>query len=153
MPASTANILIPLIFVIIGFVLLFIYFRNLAQVRASQTWSTAQGTVIQSWVRKSNSTDSDGSTSSSYHPEIHYLYQIKGDEHQGNKIAFGPRVGGSRSRAKKIVEKYPTGANVTVYYQPDKPANAVLERSISKISLVLGIIFALAGFLIYVRWG
>lgn len=153
MPALTPNILIPMIFMVIGIVLLFIYFRNLAKVRASQTWSTAQGTVIQSWVRKSNSTDSDGSVSSSYHPEIHYSYQIMGVDYQGNKIAFGPKVGGNRSGAEKMVEKYPTGANVTVYYQPDKPANAVLERSISKISLVMGIVFILAGFLIYVRWG
>ena len=153
MPALTANILIPAIFVVIGLVLLFIYFRNLAQVRASQNWSTTQGTVIQSWVRRSKSTDSDGSTSSSYHPEIHYLYQILGKEYQGNKIAFGPRVGGNRSRAEKMVEKYPTGATVTIYYHPNKPTNAVLERSISKILLVMGIIFALAGFFIYVRWG
>ncbi|MCD4752924.1 MAG: DUF3592 domain-containing protein, partial [Anaerolineaceae bacterium] len=72
MPILSPNILIPMIFVIIGLVLLFIYFRNLAKVRASQDWPTVQGTVIQSWVRKSSSTDDDGSVSYSYHPEIHY---------------------------------------------------------------------------------
>ena len=153
MPILSPNILIPMIFVIIGLVLLFIYFRNLAKVRASQDWPTVQGTVIQSWVRKRSSTDDDGSVSYSYYPEIHYQYQIVGIEYQGNKIAFGPKVGGNRPRAEKIIEKYPTGANVTVYYQPDKPGNAVLERSIYKVSLVMGIVFVLAGIFIYVRWG
>ena len=152
MPVLSPNIFVPMIFVIIGLVMLFIYFRNLAKVRASQAWPTAQGTVLQSWVRKSRSTDSDGGDSYSYHPEIHYQYQIMGIEYQGNKIAFGPKIGG-RSQAEKMIEKYPTGANVTVYYQPDNPAKAVLERSISKVSLVMGIVFVLAGFFIYIRWG
>lgn len=152
MPALTPNIVIPLIFVIIGLVLLFIYFRSLLKVRASQTWPTAPGTVLQSWVRESRSTDSDGGDSYSYHPEVHYQYQVMGTEYQGSKIAFGPKVGG-RSRAEKTIEKYPAGANVTVYYQPDNPANAVLERSISKVTLVLGIAMFLGGVFIYLLWG
>jgi len=153
MSALSANVLIPTIFVIIGLVLLFIYFRNLSKVRASQAWPTAQRTVIQSWVRKSSSTDDDGSVSYSYYPEIRYQYHVMGTEYQGNKISFGPKVGGNRSRAEKMIEKYSTGAGVTVYYQPDNPANAILERSLSKISLVMGMVFFLAGIFIYVRWG
>lgn len=153
MSALSANILIPMIFVIIGSVLLFIYFRNLAKVRAAQAWPTAQGTVLQSWVRKSSSTDDDGSVSYSYYPEIHYQYQVMGTEYQGNKIAFGPKVGGNRSRAEKRIEEYPAGASLTVFYQPDNPANAIIERSLSKISLVMGIVFFLAGIFIYARWG
>ncbi len=152
MPVLSPNTLIPMIFVIIGLVLLFIYFRNLVKVRASQAWPTAQGTVLQSWVRKSRSTDSDGGDSYSYHPEVHYQYQIMGREYQGNNIAFGPQVGG-HSRAEKTIEKYPTGANVTVYYQPDNPDNAILERSISKVLLIMGLVFILAGIFIYLRWG
>jgi len=153
MSVLSPNILVPMIFFIIGLVMIYIYFRNLVKVRASQAWPNIQGTVLQSWVRQSSSIDDDGSVSYRYHPEIHYQYQIMGTEYQGNKIAFGPKVSGNRSRAEKMIEKYPTGANVTVYYRPDKPANAVLERSISKVSLVLGLILLLAGILIYVLWG
>jgi hypothetical protein len=153
MSGLSPGILFPLFFVILGLVLLFIFFRNLAKVRASQGWPAVQGTVIESWVRRSQSTDSDGSVSHSYYPEIRYLYQVMGSEYQGDKIAFGPKTGGSRSRAEKAIAKYPAGANVMVYYQPDKPAKAVLERTISKVSLVMGIAFVLAGIFTYVRWG
>jgi hypothetical protein len=153
MSVLSANILIPMIFMIIGLVLLFIYFRNLVKVRASQAWPTIQGIVIQSWVRKSSSTDDDGSVSYSYYPEVHYQYQVMGTEYQGNQIAFGPKVGGNRSRAEKKIAKYPVGSSLTVYYQPDNPDIAVLERSLSNLLLVMGIIFFLAGIFIYVRWG
>ena len=153
MSVLTPIILIPLIFVIIGLMLLFIYFRNLAKVRASQAWSAVQGTVIEARVSRRQSTDDDGSVSYTYYPEIQYHYQIMGMEYEGDKITFGPKSGGTRSKAEKIIAKYPTRANVTIYHQPDKPENAVLERSITKGLLVTGAFFILAGIFIYVAWG
>jgi len=153
MSVLTPTILIPLIFIIIGLVLFFIYFRNLAKVRASQAWPAVQGTVIASWVRRKQSTDDDGSVSSSYYPEIQYQYQVLGMAYQGDKIAFGPKSGGNRTKAERAIAKYPNGANVKVYYQPDKPENAVLERSITKGLLVSGILMILVGIFIYIRWG
>jgi hypothetical protein len=153
MAGLSANILIPLIFVVIGLVLLYIYFRSLAQVRASEGWSAVQGTVVESWVRRSDTTDNDGSVSSSYYPEVRYKYQVMGNEFQGEKITFGPKGGGNHYAAEKVIAKYPSGANVMVYYQPDKPNNAVLERSVSRMLLVFGIILVAAGIFIFVLWG
>jgi len=39
----------------------------------------------------------------------------------------GPDVGGSG--AHKVVARYPAGAQVMVYYNPQKPSEALLERS------------------------
>lgn len=153
MSVLTPNILFPLIFVIIGLIMFFIYFRNLAKVRASQAWPAVQGTVAASWVRRKQSTDDDGSISESYYPEIQYIYQVMGMEYQGDKITFGPKSGGNRTKAEKAIAKYPTGANVTVFYQPDKPETAVLERSITKGLLFSGTLLVLTGIFIYIRWG
>jgi hypothetical protein len=153
MAGLSANILIPLIFVVIGLVLIYVYFRSLAQVRASEGWSAAQGTVVESWVRRSDTTDNDGSVSSSFYPEVRYQYQVMGSEFQGEKITFGPKGGGNHYAAEKVIAKYPSGASVKVYYQPDKPGNAVLERSVSGMLLVFGILFVAAGIFFYVRWG
>jgi len=153
MPELTPNILFPLIFIGIGLLLIFIYFRNLAKVRASQAWPAVQGTVIESWVRRTESTDDDGSVSYSYYPEIQYQYQVMGSQYQGDKITFGLKSGGNRTKAEKAIAKYPTGANVTIYYQPDKPENAVLERSITKGLLFSGILLILLGIFMYIRWG
>ena len=153
MSILSSNILIPLIFIIIGVVLLIPYFRSLAKMRASQAWSTVQGTVVESRVGRSASTDSEGEVSYSYYPEIRYQYQVMGNEYQGDKISFSPKISSIRSWAERVIAKYPTGANVTIYYQPDNPSNAVLERSVSRVMLVLGIIFVLIGIFIYVLWG
>ncbi|MBN1310316.1 MAG: DUF3592 domain-containing protein [Anaerolineae bacterium] len=153
MPVLSTNIIIPLILIIIGLVMLFIYFRSLLQARASEGWPTAQGTVLESWVRRSSSTDSDGGTSHRYYPEVRYQYQVMGREFQGDRMAFGPRQRGNRSAAEKVVAGYPAGESVTVYYQPDQPASAILERSVPKMPLFSGILLILMGIFIYIRWG
>jgi hypothetical protein len=148
-----ANICISLPFIITGVVLLFVYFRNFRKVRASQAWSAVGGTVVESWVRREESADSEGGVSYSYYPEIRYQYKVMGNEYQGDKIYFGGKTGGLRSMAERKIAKYPTGANVMIYYQPDNPTNAVLERSVSWVLLVFGIIFVLAGIFIYAFLG
>ena len=147
----TANNLIPLLFVAIGLVLFYIYFRNLARVRASEGWPASQGTILESWVRESTTTDDDGSTSSHYYPEVRYAYQVMGVEYQGDKLTFGPKSGGAQSKAARIVSNYPKGVTVTVYYDPQKPSNAVLERNVSKSLLIYGLIFIVIGIFFYFK--
>jgi hypothetical protein len=152
MPWFTATNLIPLFFVILGLVVLYIYFRNMARVRASEGWPASQGTILESWVREETSTDSDGSSSSHYYPEVRYGYQVMGSEYQGDKIAFGPKTGGARGKAMKVLSKYPKGGTVTVFYDPEKPSVAVLERNISKAFLVYGVILIAMGIFFYIQW-
>lgn len=151
MSLFTANNLIPLLFVAVGLVLIYMYFRNLAQVRSSEGWPASQGTILESWVRESTTTDDDGSTSSHYYPEVLYTYQVMGVEYQGDKLTFGPKSGGAQSKATRIVSNYPKGANVTVYYDPAKPSNAVLERNISRTLLIYGVIFLVIGVLFFIK--
>ena len=153
MSFCNANILGTLICIFVGVAFLLIYFRNLAKVRASQDWLQVEGRVLESWVRREESNDGEGGVSISYFPEIRYQYKVMGNEYQGENIAFGGKAGGLRSWANRKVAKYPTGSNVMIYYQPDNPTNAVLERSVSIVLLVFGIIFVLIGVFIYVFSG
>ena len=60
------------------------------------------------------------------YPVIQYSYQVGGQAYQSNKYAPGPEIGGTG--AHKIVARYPVGAQVMVFYNPQNPAEAVLER-------------------------
>ena len=46
--------------------------------------------------------------------------------HIGGELAPGPEVGGTGAR--KVVARYPAGAQVMVFYNPQNPSEAVLER-------------------------
>ena len=114
---------------IIGFVLLIlnaiflsiIFFMRRKMAAVSQ-WPSTMGTVNSSYLERRASSEG-GSTN---YPVVQYAYQVSGQAYQSAKLAPGPEVGGTG--AGKIVERYPAGAQVMVFYNPQNPADAVLER-------------------------
>ncbi|PWB71040.1 MAG: hypothetical protein C3F07_15595 [Anaerolineales bacterium] len=90
-------------------------------VAKAANWSSTMGTVTFSTVERRSSGDGY-----SYYPVVNYTYQVMGQMLQGDRIMPGPRSGGSG--AHKVVARYPIGAQVMVYYDPNNPSEAVLER-------------------------
>ena len=97
-----------------------IFFMRRKMAVVSQ-WPSTMGNVVASRVEHRSS--SDGSTD---YPVIQYSYQVGGQSYQGMKLAPGPEVGGTGAR--KVVGRYPAGAQVMVFYNPQNPSDAVLER-------------------------
>ena len=114
---------------IIGFVLLIlntiflaiIYFMRRKMAAVSQ-WPSTMGTVVMSRIEQRSSSEG-GYTD---YPVVQYSYQVGGQAFQSLKLAPGPEVGGTGAR--KVVARYPAGAQVMVFYNPQNPSEAVLER-------------------------
>jgi len=108
--------------------------RKVAQAR---NWPSTMGTVHMStveWRRGSKG----GSVA---YPVVQYAYQVMGRQYQGRKIMPGPEAGGSG--AHKIVARYPMGAQVMVYYDPNNPSDALLERGMPGFINILWIVLVL----------
>ena len=112
-----------------------IIFSTQRKVAQASSWPSTMGTVLMSMVQWRSSGSS--STSGANYPVVMYSYQAMGQAYQGNKIAPGPEVGGMG--ASKVVARYPMGAQVMVYYNPENPSEALLERSTPSIVKVLWI--------------
>jgi hypothetical protein len=91
-----------------------------------QTWPSAPGSIVESELRSRRR-----GSRRIYYPHIVYQYNVMGQTHTGKRISPGPESGSSRAR--ELLAKYPPGAPVTVYYDPQNPSDAALERDISKI--------------------
>ena len=113
----------------IGFVLLIlnavflgvIFFMRKKMAEVSQ-WPSTMGSVVMSTIDRRSSSDG-GYTD---YPVVQYSYQIGGQAYQSTKLAPGPELGGSGARG--VVARYPAGAQVMVFYNPQNPSDAVLER-------------------------
>ncbi|HAV77225.1 MAG TPA: hypothetical protein DCX53_07715 [Anaerolineae bacterium] len=106
---------------IIDGILLAIILVTRRGVAKASNWSSTMGTVTLSTIERRRS----GKSTANY-PVVHYTYQVMGLGLQGSKIMPGMEVGGSG--AHKVVARYPMGAEVMVYYDPNNPSDAVLER-------------------------
>jgi hypothetical protein len=134
------------IFLGVGIFMLVKYFQDKKKTEESQAWSATSGQVTQSYVRESQTRDDDGYLTTTYYPEVRYTYQVMGVEYGGDKVSFGGAVGGGRKKAEEVIAQYPIGKNITVYYDPNKHEDAVIERRMgSKGFLIIGIVFTLIG--------
>ena len=98
-----------------------IYFMRKKMATVSQ-WPSTMGTVNMSTLEQRSSSEG-GYTD---YPVVQYSYQVGGQAYQSYKLAPGPEVGGTGAR--KVVDRYPAGAQVMVFYNPQNPSEAVLER-------------------------
>ena len=131
-----------LIFGIIGAVMIFLYFRQQKEAEESQNWSSTLGRITKTYMRQEVSYESGNTI---YYPEIEYEYEYLGIIYTGNRINFGGSSGNSnRKKSEEVLAQYPVNKTITVYYEPNNPEKAVLERKMGtggKVALIVGILF------------
>ncbi|HLO32918.1 MAG TPA: DUF3592 domain-containing protein [Anaerolineales bacterium] len=114
--------IIGFVFLILNAIFLAILFFMRRKMAAVGQWPSTMGSVVMSKIEQRSSTEG-GYTD---YPSVQYSYQVGGQAYQSYKLAPGPEVGGTG--AGKIVARYPPGAQVMVFYNPQNPSDAVLER-------------------------
>jgi len=131
----------------------FVRGRRLAS--ASMRWPTVAGSVTTSAVieeaieDKSNDDKSRVRKIYRYQVDLRYAYQVGKRDFVGTMANWGgTAIYGLRELAEKAAGQYRPGQPVTVYYDPDRPGNAVLEpdnRQGSLAPLILAAICAVVG--------
>ena len=106
------TLIIGFVLVILNVVFLAIIFFMRKRMAVVSQWPSTMGTVLASTIEWRSSSDS-GSTA---YPVGQYSYQVNGRAYQSSNLAPGPEVGGTG--AKKVVARYPAGAQVMVFYDP-----------------------------------
>lgn len=134
-------------FLIGGGVMLWIGKPTLDTAKASKSWPSVDGVVIESRVETKKSNDrKDGPT---YKAVVVYKYEVGGEEFSSDRIWFGGEVSTSkRTQMRDIVKGYPEGQPTEVHYDPENPAEAVLQPGVfftSYFMIIFGAVFAVPG--------
>ena len=136
---------------VVSFALLWLVFTGLfayvaggayvKQWRASVAYVPSPGVVVRSDVKTVRWRNHDD-----YRPVIAYRYTVSGADFESRRYAFATyHVYQDADEAGRVVRQYPPGAAVTVYYDPGRPANAVLNASRPRVSLRLVLVAAMLG--------
>ena len=126
----------------LGIFLVFTSRRDKQKALASVDWPTVNGEMTHTTVHV------DGGQDGHFHyiPQIQYVYQVGSQVYDGDKMAFGKAVRyKTHEEAEGILAYYPVEEVVKVYYNPQKPEEAVLERGSfgSGSDMVTGVILIL----------
>ena len=130
---------------LLGLLFVGLYLRSRGRAAASQGWPETPGRVTSATMNLIE----DEESGDVYSPYVSYEYQVGGRSLSGSRIRFGSASSRDQAKAAAVLQRYPEGKAVTVYYDPARPDEAVLERSAagSASYLYLGVGFLLFGIL------
>lgn len=136
----------PFIFLAVGAGVSYVGVQDIFNAQASEEWPYTYGTIITSEVEYHHSNEGSGT----YHARVMYDYEVQGVLYSGDQVAYGDYGSSSPSHARQIVNRYPKAQQVTVFYDPYTPKEAVLEPGLKGQAFFLpifGSVFFLAGLL------
>ncbi len=98
------------------------------KVRRASRWPTAPGRIVSCKTRKVTTRRSGGASSVGNVPDIAYVYTVDGVEHRGKRISIG-EIAPDSPEVEAALDRYQVGRTGPVFYTPQDPDEAVLERN------------------------
>jgi hypothetical protein len=149
---NAVGVLISLVFVAIGLGLFLYAWSVSAKAQQSPSWPSTDGVISHSAVLLQMQQAANSTNTATYKADLAYRYKVHGREFSCGRVTFID-FSSTTARAQGLVNQYPNGAAVTVYFNPRNPADAVLEPGGASGILVLYIVggfFAAAGLMFLV---
>ncbi len=117
--------------------------------RHAQSWPTASATIVD----RSLDTRS-GRNRTSYEVKVVYRYEVDGSSYESKRLAFGYAGSSDNESARQTLAWLHASDAAIAHYNPENPAEAVLDAEVSQgsiFSVVFGALWSLAvGSFIYV---
>lgn len=140
----------------VGVVVWIVAIYTAARELETARWPSVPGEVTSTDIKRHVHSHEGGGTRYSYAPVVAYRYRVRGVQYESDRLS-ACEVAGRESYARRRRAEYGPGAKVTVYYDPEDPASAVLERGLSWVTFLvfaLGIMLlaAVVGIHLYLRW-
>ncbi len=140
--------LVFIIFNSLGVLLIYTAYNHFTTAAASTDWPTVPGTIDSAKVVEEKVKHSTrGSREPApfvYYAEIKYRYSVDGQDYNGDRLTVEDFATNDRERAEQIAMQYQAGQEVTVYYNPAAPNEAVLnpgESGGALGTLIMGLVF------------
>ena len=117
-------------FAIIAVVFLWLALRARNKTRSVQDWPETVGKVLHSEVEMRRSRSGTSGYSTAYYPKVLYEYEVGGQRYQSQQISAGFQMGlGNQATVQNQVAQYPPGTSIRIYFNPNNPAQSILDKS------------------------
>ena len=127
--------------------MLFNLVRMRGQMQAARNWDKIEGVITVSEVDQPAAHVSDDLNDAT--PIVRYRYRAGGEDLENDQVAIGGQPLMTRVLAGKLVGRYPVGAHVDVYVDPNNPKKALLEPAelrnvagVTAFTMVFGVVAA-----------
>lgn len=121
--------------------------------RESRSYTRTRGRIVLAKVEQLPRTSEEGGPQ--FQPVVRYAFEAHGRTFESERISAGgaETIGSSdEGDARRLVERYPSGAEVDVFFDPRDPRRSVLVRGVppARVAILVAIGVALVGIGLFV---
>jgi len=107
-----------------------------------QSWQAVNGQLMSSNVSSYQSRNDNGSYTTMYKLEASFNYEVAGDKHIGDRVGINTSSSSDREDAYELMSKLKQDQqqhqSITVWYNPELPAESIYDRSLNwKLLLIM----------------
>ena len=103
--------------------------------KESVSWPTTKGVITSSRAQPTTTENNRRE----FRLSVSYTYSVEGKSYTGNRITASDMYEKTKSAAENRLKRYPTGGEVSVYYDSANPGTSVLESGLQKnVYMLLG---------------
>jgi hypothetical protein len=102
------------------------------RIKKSAQWPSAPGVMTSSFIQRGICKNVP-----CYQGRIAYRYRVENTEYTGTAFDLGRSHWAAQESWQKVLDRYPIGKAVSVYYEPGNPTRAVLEPGLVGETLIL----------------
>ena len=154
---SRVMLILAIVFVLFGSITLYIAYEFYTWAESSRDWPTTEGVVTKSdfcsEVRAARNFPYRSETY--YWADIQYDYTVNGLRYISGDIGVSTAKTNVRTDVQEVLDRFPVGRRITVYYDPFNPDDTLLEPGADTGNYVVffvGGLFYLAGLVVtYIR--
>ncbi len=96
---------------------------NIRNADASLSWPSVKGRITETRL---DATRKPKAKNTDYTAILSYTYSVSGQSYSGNRIRFGAEGENTRESQQAILNRFPEGARVDVFYDPANAVSATL---------------------------
>ncbi|TLP44849.1 DUF3592 domain-containing protein [Cohaesibacter sp. CAU 1516] len=128
--SSSLLVLLPLLAIMFGaFVYAGLGYIGYQEAQIPENWKTSKGQIVAVSVGSIETTKADGSKMEMFQPQVRYRYEVDGSFLIGTELSRHHPDRTLKGVAETEIEDLAQGSEVTVYYNPEAPAESVLRKS------------------------
>ena len=113
--------------------------------RETRSYTRTRGRVVRADVEEIPRPSEEGGTR--FRPVVRYAFEARGRAYESERVAVGAPEGPDApdaADARRLVDRYPSGAEVDVWFDPRDPRRSVLEPGVPTSQIVVAVVAGLA---------
>jgi hypothetical protein len=115
---------------------------KMVELRQASSWTQTTGRIMRSEIEARHHRFGNDAETVKNVPAVEYEFKAGARTVRGSRIGIGDDAG--RANTEATLARYPVGAQVAVFYDPEDPKNCVLERGVPQGVTAQGCLGALA---------